>query len=499
MLTQGRTTLALALALTAAALAAAPAALAAPSPYTSAPIHETAAPHNFGQAPVFTPGGRVVWGDNAGKKAQIFSANIDGSDTKCLTCGQPGPNGVPNVRPQGDWILFHSWRGHSVDVGSPGFGGLGSDIYVMRPDGSHVTKLTGTDPAKGSGEGEDAYHGYWSPDGKHIVWAHLNWNFIDDGGSGKWDIRVADFVDDGVHPPHLANERVVRPANGHFYETQWWAPDGSGFLYTETYGYAMNTDLFFCKLTPTGCDVRRLTNDPAWDEQAIFTPDGRDVVFMSTRSHPGFYNEFTALTQAAGLTTDEDWLLSLPVFEAGFLQPAAPEATDLHLIDLDTGQTRRLTTDGDQGWITPEFTWDPTNRFLYWTQLKVPDGARVSLPIDLVSQLKQTAAYLRNPQNPAAGGQLTAVPLVARTRELSFDVPDVCTRRPYLRFVLPGRKVVRAEARANGKFVASRHGHHLRTITFRRPAPRVFSLRIVATARDGSKRTLTRRYTNCPK
>ena len=98
-------------------------------------------------------------------------------------------------------------------------------------------QLTGTDAAHGSGEGEDDYHAYWSPDGKRIVYAHLSWNFITSNGQGKWDVRVANFV--GGRQPHLTNVRVVRPANGHWYETQWWAPDGSGFLYTETSGNAV--------------------------------------------------------------------------------------------------------------------------------------------------------------------------------------------------------------------------------------------------------------------
>ena len=37
----------------------------------------------------------------------------------------------------------------------------------------------------------------------------------------------------------------------------------------------------------------------------------------------------------------------------------AQEATDLYELDLATGSVRRLTTDGNDGWIIPEFTWDP--------------------------------------------------------------------------------------------------------------------------------------------
>src|SRR5437763_8850206 len=216
------------------------------SAYTSAPYTLLTNSYAFGQAPVFMRDGRhVLFGKDfkKGDKAQIYSVRLNGSGLRCPTCGQPGPNNVPAVRPQGDWILFHSWRGHYFTIGSPGYGGLGSALYAMRPDGSHVTKLTGTDAAHGSGEGEDDYHAYWSPDGRHIVYTHLNWNFITDGGRGKWDVRVADFVAAGRHPPHLAHVRVVRPANGHSREPQWWKPAGSGFPCSRTWGPARVTVL----------------------------------------------------------------------------------------------------------------------------------------------------------------------------------------------------------------------------------------------------------------
>jgi Tol biopolymer transport system component len=337
-----------------------------------------------------------------------------------------GPNNVPAVRPQGDWILFHSWHNQHLTIGSPGYGGMGSVLYAVRPDGSHITRLTGLDPAHGAGEGEDDYHAYWSPDGRRIVYTHLNWNFVDDNGQGKWDVRVADFVDDGRHPPHLANVRIVRPANGHWYETQWWAPDGSGFLYTETTGHAMDTELFFCRLTATGCRTKQLTDNPSWNEQAIFTPDGRDIIFMSSRDAPGFFNTWAELSRDAGLTADEDYLLVLPIFEAAFLQPVAEETTDLYLLDPSTGSVRRLTTDGHDGWIVPEFTWDPKNRRLWFTENRLPPGARVGFPLDPLKELREAADMLENPPTPDFGKILVgdaALPVQQRTRKLEFRLP----------------------------------------------------------------------------
>src|SRR5262245_35464505 len=86
-------------------------------------------PYTFGQAPDWMPDGEhVVHHADRGEGNQLYVVDLDGSDERCLTCGQPGPNMVPDSRPQGDVVLFHSWRGTNLALGAPGFGGLGSDI-----------------------------------------------------------------------------------------------------------------------------------------------------------------------------------------------------------------------------------------------------------------------------------------------------------------------------------------------------------------------------------
>jgi hypothetical protein len=104
-------------------------------------------PFTIGQAPDWRDRTHVVWQDPAGRdedddgEIQIYRSALDGTEKVCLTCGMDGPNQVPVVQPHGQWILFHSWNGHDVKIGSPGFGGIGSDIWVMRRDGSQRTKL----------------------------------------------------------------------------------------------------------------------------------------------------------------------------------------------------------------------------------------------------------------------------------------------------------------------------------------------------------------------
>jgi hypothetical protein len=343
-------------------------------------------PFVLGQAMDWLDRDHVVWHEASGRdedgdgQVHVHRSRLDGTERVCLTCGLDGPNQVPVVQPGGDWILFHSWNGHAVRVGA-GFGGIGSDVWVMRRDGSQRTNLTA------SPEWHDNFHAYWSPNGKFIAWTALNWDPNDPEANGKSDIRVARFDPSG---PRLVDEHVVRPGNGHWYETQWWAPDGSGFLYTETYDEAVNPELFFCRLRDPArddCQPVRLTAGPAWDEQAVFTPDMDRILFMSSRDLPGAHNDWAILAKLLGLPADYDHVLILLVFADSFLQPVLQQPTDLHEMKLrwnktrtrfKAGPIRRLTYFGDDGWVIPEFTWDPTGKRLLWTQNKYPNDVRVS-------------------------------------------------------------------------------------------------------------------------
>jgi hypothetical protein len=430
------------------------AAAGANADYSTAPFKETQNPYSYGQAPVFMPNGRqVVFGKDfqTGEQNQIYSASFPtGSNLRCLTCTGPDTsvsnvNGVPAVRPQGDWILFSSWRGRYITFGSPGYGGIGSALWVMHPDGSDQTQLTETtcefitcntnNPGTfGADEGWDDYHAYWSPNGRMVEWAHFDGN-LPTGGVGKWDIELANFVlRNGV--PSLSDIREVRPANGHWYETQWWAPDGSGFLYTETTGSAATPHLFFCKLVDddNACQVHQLTADPSWDEQALFTPDMKDVIFMSSRAQPGLFNTWAETAQTLGLPNDYDWLLIAPLFEAGYLQPVGQEYTDLYELDLANGSVRRLTTDGNHGWVTPEFTWDPTRKFLFWTESRFPNGYRYPFPPSPSQYAQSLQALAGSPYVPVTGdlspsGQGVApLPIQQRTLIGKFELGPTPTK-----------------------------------------------------------------------
>jgi hypothetical protein len=378
------------------------------NPFFSSPFTVKTNGFTFGQDPSWTADGRVLSNevDRSGTK-QVYVSHVDGSDMKCLTCGQPGPNAFPQERPQGDWILFCSWRGQQVTFGSPCLGGFGTDLYVMRPDGTDVTLLTmpGTS-FEHAGVVFDNYHPSWSPDGKHVVWTHLN--FVDAAAGGtQWTMLLADFVTKGG-PPRLENIRVVGNGGNTAYETHVWAPDGTGFLYTlftsagDPAAGWLNTELYFMRLygqgaTPEHPRTTHLTdNNAGWDEQAVFTPDMRNVVWMSSRAAPTWYQMVVTAAQQTGFSPPMQNHVAGPMFVLSVLDPHF--RTDLYELDLSTRAIRRLTALDS---VVPEFYFDRSGTRLLWSN---GIGSRSTMIGEFALASKPEAVHPSIPPDPAWTG-----------------------------------------------------------------------------------------------
>ena len=59
-----------------------------------------------------------------------------------------------------------------------------------------------------------------------------------------------------------------------------WSPDGNWIAFTSE--RAGSADLY--RMRADGSDLERLTDDPAYDDQAAFSPDGSQIVFVTTRA-----------------------------------------------------------------------------------------------------------------------------------------------------------------------------------------------------------------------
>ena len=104
-----------------------------------------------GEYPSWSPDSeRIVFNSNLSGDHVMYIVNVDGSGLVDLS--GVGEGWQVDWSPDGRSILFTSHRDHPDDY---------TDIYVMRPDGSGVQRLTdirGYTPA-------------WSPDGSHIVFS----------------------------------------------------------------------------------------------------------------------------------------------------------------------------------------------------------------------------------------------------------------------------------------------------------------------------------------
>lgn len=114
--------------------------------------HPRTLPHSEGgEYPSWSPDGtRIAFNSNLSGDHVMYIARADGSKVVELT--RAGEGWQVAWSPDGRSILFTSHRDHTDNY---------TDVYVMRPDGSGVQRLTRN----------LAYTPAWSPDGQHIVFS----------------------------------------------------------------------------------------------------------------------------------------------------------------------------------------------------------------------------------------------------------------------------------------------------------------------------------------
>jgi Tol biopolymer transport system component len=158
--------------------------------------------------------------------------------------------------PDGKWIVFGSRRDGD------------SELYVMRPDGSGVVRLT---TQKGYDGGP-----FFSPEGRRIIYRS------DRKGNDLLQVFVADLAFDADgNVTGLANERqLTDDANVNW--GPYFHPDGKHIVYaTSAHGhhnyevYAMRDD---------GSHKTRITHKAGFDGLPVFSPDGQYLMWSSKRA-----------------------------------------------------------------------------------------------------------------------------------------------------------------------------------------------------------------------
>ena len=143
-------------------------------------------------------------------------------------------------------------------------------VYASERSGRsalHVVDLA-TGVTRALAVGEAAFPA-WSPVGERIAFCSR----LD--GATRWDVAVVDLDTGRV--------RVLTDAFPRLHGMHGplsWSPDGTRLLFkSDTEPFEAN----LYEITPATGELRAVTDDAWWDEAPAYTPDGRGVVFMSTR------------------------------------------------------------------------------------------------------------------------------------------------------------------------------------------------------------------------
>jgi TolB protein len=228
-------------------------------------------------------GGRIAFQSTRDGRSDLYIMNFGSGEVRWLT-GGAGFNELPRWSPDGSWISFNSSRDGTH--GPLGIAGFHRNVYLIKPDGSGLRRLT-----DGGGFNGDAV---WSPKGDLLA-------FTSDRG-GAFDIYL--LGTDG---------RVVRQLTRHtaggFASYASWSPDGSRLVFdaSNPQGDAARASLYW--LPVEGGDPRRLT--PSLDFRPNWSHNGEWIAFVGSRN--GHTQIFTVrpdgsdLTQLTSDPTDKDW------------------------------------------------------------------------------------------------------------------------------------------------------------------------------------------------
>ncbi len=244
----------------------------------------------------FSPdGATVILATDGGLyRADGWRANLEAApDAGAVNLARnrlPLPAGIavdPSVSPDGRHLLFtlELPKGAAVE---------GPQLYAARLDGSHLARLTGTAAATRPADATCAVYPSFSPDGSHVAYYDLR--------PGAPAIRVADLTFDAAgDPTGLENRRLVARQTTTFTRPQY-DPDGRHLVFAAARAGDPPSLLAIFSGGHPRLDLVRadgthrvpLTFGPQRDMEPAFSPDGRYLLWTSTRAADGSPQVFVA-------------------------------------------------------------------------------------------------------------------------------------------------------------------------------------------------------------
>ena len=205
---------------------------------------------------------RIAFMSTRSGNGEIHLMNADGKRVRQLT-NHPQYDAVPAWSPDGRKITFMSFRNKDR------FGNSRGEIYVMNADGTNLINLTQS-PERSEGVSS------WSPDGKQIAFSAFG--RFNEGILSNSEIFVMEA--DGGNPRNLTNHYAedLQPD---------WSPDGLQIVFTSdrnsTWEFDFRGNLDIYVMNADGTNLVNLTNHPAKDRSADWSPDGQQIAFASNR------------------------------------------------------------------------------------------------------------------------------------------------------------------------------------------------------------------------
>ena len=260
-------------------------------------------------SPSWSPDGKriafVFERKNRNWTRQIYVMDADGDNQRNLSKNGHDEWG-PSWSPDGKRIAFVSGRNWI----------LGYDVYVMDANGGNQRRLT-------NNRGGDRAPS-WSPDGKRIAFSSHR--------DGNWDIYVIDA--NGRNQHRLTHNR-------HKDRAPSWSPDGKRIAFiSDRDGHVRegwpSDDIYV--MDADGGNQQRLTDTPQHDLAPSWSPDGKQIAFVS----------------------DRDWNL------------------EIYVMDADGGNQQNRTnnphSDLNPAWLNSPFSVSPAGKkFTMWGRLKRVD------------------------------------------------------------------------------------------------------------------------------
>ena len=203
---------------------------------------------------------RGNWSDpkNYPQGAELYMSDLDGSNVKRLTNNKYYDAEV-TVSADGKWILF----GRQIDEKM--------DLWKMKSDGTGETQITRTPDWQEGGAN-------YMPDSKTIL--YRAWKIEDDGKRAK-PMTIFTIKDDGTDLKQITHEEGTN-----------WAPyphpDGKHFAFVKVLPAKThpgpNFEIYMMNME-TGKQTRLTYND-GFDGFPSISPDGKTMMFSSSRNAP---------------------------------------------------------------------------------------------------------------------------------------------------------------------------------------------------------------------